>query len=78
MNNLPEDCQRLIWKYVFDTCIEEMNNTYRLKHKKQWLDLSCSDDEWISWAIQRINSPSFMRMSKAKPKRMVHYYDGVF
>lgn len=24
MNNLPEDCERLIWKKVFDNCLQDM------------------------------------------------------
>jgi hypothetical protein len=40
MNSLPDDCQRLIWKFVFDFCIEEMNNDYNLKLRRRWADSS--------------------------------------
>ena len=40
MESLPFDIQELIWKFVFDFCVEEMKSDYNLKLRKMWADSS--------------------------------------
>lgn len=52
MNNLPEDCQRIIWKMVYDGCMKDINSNnyhcdvyFRLKNKTAQ-DLRQAIDEY--------------------------------
>lgn len=42
MNNLPEDCQRLIWKKVFDGCLPDLMKGAAVR---QWLLTVAMGDE---------------------------------
>lgn len=39
MNNLPEDCQRLIWKKVYDSCLQDIQEGYIMWIKKKRMAL---------------------------------------
>jgi hypothetical protein len=52
MNNLPEDCQRIIWKMVYDGCMNDINSKrhqcgvyFRLKNRTAQ-DLRQAIDEY--------------------------------